>query len=65
MPYTLETLPKVIKELDSEAQKIWLNAFNDAYNSYKKNDQIATQVAWAALKKAGYYKNADGKWVKG
>ena len=74
MPYKkIEDLPPKIKDhLPAKAQKIFLEAFNHAWEQYKdpskrrkggSQEEVAHMVAWSAVKKS-YYKNEKGKWVK-
>lgn len=64
MPYILSNPPKRIKSLPAKAKKIWIAAFNSAYKQYDKNEKKANQVAWSAVKKAGYKKGSDGVWKR-
>ena len=75
MPYKkLSDLPeRVRKNLPKKAQKIYLEAYNNAWKQYKdpkkrrfkaSREVTAHRVAWAAVKKE-YAKDWDtGKWVK-
>jgi len=75
MPYkTIEDLPeRVQKNIPRGAQKIYLEAFNHAWDQYKdpkdRDDPTSTQeetahkIAWAAVKRT-YMKDQAGKWVK-
>jgi cation transport regulator len=74
MPYdNLNDLPKQVKDnLPKEAQKIYKEAFNNAYDEYSSGskrkgsssrEETAHKVAWNAVKKK-YHKNDDGDWVK-
>jgi len=73
MPYdTLDDLPKSVKNnLPKHAQKIYLEAFNRAWEDYKNpedrrgnasREEIAYRVAWTAVKKK--YEKKDDKWVR-
>ncbi|MBU1111779.1 MAG: ChaB family protein [archaeon] len=64
MPYkTVTDLPDSVKDnLPKHAQKIFLEAFNHAYEQYKGDEIIAFKVAWSAVKKK--YVKKDDKWVK-
>lgn len=64
MPYkTISQLPESVKEsLPSDAEKIFLEAFNASYE--ESGEEAAFQTAWAAVKNAGYSKNKAGKWIK-
>lgn len=67
MPYkTNNELPDAIKSaLPNDAQDIFRNAFNSAFDGVAEGDETrALQVAWAAVKNAGYNKIEDGKWEK-
>jgi cation transport regulator ChaB len=65
MPYkTNNELPESVKKaLPREAQDIWRNAFNSSHSD-KADERLAVQVAWAAVKKAGFVKQNDGSWAK-
>jgi cation transport regulator len=64
MPYSKNSqLPSKIKNvLPSGAQDIFRKVFNDAYRKYG-NDEIASRVAWAAVKKS-YKKGRTTSWIK-
>lgn len=64
MPYTLNDYPNRIKILPVNARKIWVKAFNSAYITYNGNEQKSNAIAWAAVEKAGYHKNASGEWKR-
>ena len=63
MPYaTNSDLPPGVKDhLPMHAQDIFRAAFNHAWAQYKKSEDTARRVAWAAVKKK-YHKPAD-RWV--
>ncbi len=61
MPYTKEKPPQNIKNLPSQAQDIWIAAFNDTYDKYDGDENLAYSVAWAAVRN-GYEQDSDGKW---
>jgi cation transport regulator len=71
MPYhsTSELADKIKNNLPEHAQKIYLEAFNHAWDEYKspKNrrsgsqEEVSHKVAWAAVKKK-YEKGSDDKW---
>ena len=63
MPYKITNPPERIKELPSQARKIWIAAFNSAYKQYDKNEETCNKVAWSAVKRV-YLKNESGKWIK-
>jgi cation transport regulator len=68
MPYkTNADLPDAIKNsLPGAAQGIWREAYNGAEkaNPGTENEEKRAQIAWGAVKNAGYQKGADGNWVK-
>lgn len=64
MPYTKDNPPDRIKGLPKHAQEIWISAYNSAIKQYDGDEEKANATAWAAVKKAGYKKNEEGKWVK-
>jgi cation transport regulator len=73
MPYdTVDELPENVKNvLPKQAQEIYKEAYNSAWDHYKdpedrrddqSQEEIAHKVAWSAVKEI-YQKN-DGKWQK-
>ncbi len=73
MPYKkTNELPESIKSnLPKEAQKIFKEAYNNAWKEYKdpkkrqgntSREGASRRVAWSAVKKK--YKKSKGKWVK-
>ena len=73
MPYkTINELPGNVRDvLPHHAQEIFKEAFNSAYDQYdtaqeRRGDDtretVSFKVAWSAVKKAGYEKQADGSW---
>ncbi|MGD8407548.1 MAG: ChaB family protein [Thiohalophilus sp.] len=67
MPYDrIDQLPDSVRNnLPKEAQQIYKEAFNNAWEEYSdRSDREATahKVAWAAVKKK--YEKSSGKWVK-
>jgi len=68
MPYKYpDNIPEGIKGLPAEAQKTWIDIYNNAYEQYKdraEREGLANATAWAGLKKAGWKKNKEGNWVK-
>ena len=57
-------LPKSVRDaLPSKAQTIFRKAFNSAIKQ-GLSEERAFKIAWSAVKKAGYYKDKDGKWKK-
>src|SRR5574343_304324 len=63
MPY--DKPPDKIKGLPKHAKEIWMAAFNSAWDEYEGDEAKANATAWAAVKKAGYYQDSQGKWHKG
>ncbi|MBK0034698.1 putative cation transport regulator ChaB [Erwinia sp. S43] len=74
MPYdSRQALPDAVKHvLPAHAQEIYKEAFNSAWEQYKKSDdrrgddsreEVAHKVAWAAVKHQ-YHKGDDDKWHK-
>ncbi len=72
MPYqSKKELPESVKHvLPAHAQEIYKEAFNSAFEEYKKpekrrddddREEVAHKVAWAAVKKK-YAKGQDEKW---
>ena len=60
--FWIKDLPESVRgALPKGAQKIYLEAFNNAFEHYKK-EETAFKVAWFAVKKV--YKKGDHKWVK-
>lgn len=66
MPYDKnDDLPEPVRKvLPAAAQDIYRGAHNGALREYKGDEQRAAQVAWAAVKKAGWHKNDAGEWVQ-
>jgi cation transport regulator len=74
MPYKkVVDLPESVKNhLPSHAQKVYMEAFNHAFEEYanpsnRRDDssleETSHKVAWSAVKNT-YHKNEKGKWVK-
>ncbi|MFI5020973.1 MAG: ChaB family protein [Alphaproteobacteria bacterium] len=67
MPYrTNADLPPALRaHLPAEAQLIYREAFNHAWQQYAaeggRREEIAHRVAWAAVKRQ--YVKSDGMWV--
>jgi cation transport regulator len=72
MPYSsISDLPSSVQNvLPKHGQDIYKEAFNSAYDEYKKPEDIkgdadreetAHRVAWSAVKQS-YKKGDDGKW---
>ncbi|GAH26629.1 unnamed protein product, partial [marine sediment metagenome] len=68
MPYRYPTnIPEGIKGLPAEAQKTWIDIYNNAWEQYKdrpEREGLANATAWAGLKKAGWKKDKEGNWIK-
>jgi len=68
MPYKYPSnIPEGIKSLPAEAQKTWIDIFNNAWEQYKdraEREGLANATAWAGLKKAGWRKDKEGNWIK-
>lgn len=66
MPYkTIAQLPKGVKDnLTKHAKRIYKEAYNSAWEQYDHDEERAHRVAWSAVKKAGYQKDAGGDWKK-
>jgi cation transport regulator len=62
MPYKKGEPPDRIKGLPKHAQDIWISAFDAAWGEYDHDEEKANKIAWAAVKKAGYYQDKDGVW---
>ena len=71
MPYdSEESLPENVKRnLPLHGQRIYKEAYNNAYDEYKDPDdrygdasreEVAHKVAWSAVKNV--YEKADGRW---
>lgn len=57
-------IPDRIKEqLSPPAQKVWLKAYKQAKDKFSADEKKAQEVAWRALKQAGYKKVGD-QYVK-
>lgn len=74
MPYSKTTeLPDQVKNaLPSDAQDIYKEAYNSAYEQYKDpedrrgdadREEVSHKVAWSAVKNK-YEKNDNGEWVE-
>lgn len=72
MPFkSTQDLPDTVRNvLPAHAQAIYKEAFNSAFDEYKKpserrdnetREEVAHKVAWAAVKH-NYQKGADDKW---
>ncbi len=74
MPYDkIDDLPKSVRDnLPKHAQEIFKEAFNNAWNEYKRpqdrkgnatREETSFKVAWAAVKQ-NYHKDKSGNWRK-
>ena len=66
MPYAAnEDLPDSVREaLPARAETIWREAFNSAAEQYGEGDEgRLTAVAWSAVRKSGYGKGPEGRWL--
>lgn len=67
MPYsTIADLPPAVRHLPPHAQRIFLAAFNNAWQTYaergrQEQDEIAFRVAWSAVKK--HYRKRGDAWI--
>jgi cation transport regulator len=64
MPYDKSNIPDRIKMLPTQAQDIWVEAFNSAYKEYPDDEERCNKIAWGAVSNADYKKDEEGKWVK-
>ncbi len=75
MPYdTTQDLPESVREhLPPHAQKIFLEAYNHAYQEYQNpskrrdnesQEEAAFRVAWAAVKNEYTKDDKSGQWVE-
>lgn len=63
MPYSSTgDLPPAVRKLPAHAQRVFKDVFNASYKEH--GEESAFKIAWSAVKRAGYGKNKDGKWVK-
>jgi cation transport regulator len=66
MPYAANAdLPDSVREaLPARAETIWREAFNSAAEQYGEGDEgRLTAVAWSAVRRAGYGRAPDGRWM--
>jgi cation transport regulator len=74
MPYKkISELPDGVKSnLPKDAQKIFKETFNNAWDHYKDDkkrkgdadrEEVAFKVAWSSVKEV-YKKNSKGDWIK-
>lgn len=73
MPYdSVKELPENVRDaLPKEAQEIYKEAFNSAWDQYadaedrrgdQSREETAHQIAWSAVKET--YEKEDGEWQK-
>lgn len=66
MPYSsIEQLPPHVRNhLPEDAQKIFVSAFNNAYDQLEAGeDEVqAFKIAWSAVKRK--YEKRNGRWVR-
>ncbi|HXF72317.1 MAG TPA: ChaB family protein, partial [Actinomycetota bacterium] len=64
MPYARNAdLPAAVRDaLPAEAQTVFRRALNAALETYGGDEERAFRVAWAAVRKAGWERGADGTW---
>ena len=64
MPYqNISDLPYSVRDnLPAHAQHIYLEAFNNALEEYKHDEERAHRVAWAAVKHKYEKDEKTGKW---
>jgi cation transport regulator len=65
VPYrSTRELPASVREhLPDHAQKIFLKAFNHAWDEYGHDESRAFRVAWGAVERE-YRKDERGAWVR-
>lgn len=64
MPYkSVKDAPPAVQKLPAHAGKVWISAFNSAIKN--NSESSAAAIAWSAVHKAGFGKDAKGKWGKG
>ncbi len=75
MPYkNISNLPESVqKNLPKHAQKIYLEAYNNAWEEYKESEnrragasreEVSHKVAWAAVKQKYEKDEKTGKWKR-
>lgn len=66
LPYgSPDELPPEIRDaLPPEARDIFIEAFNSAWETEGGDEEAAMRIAWEAVKRAGFRKNKEGRWVK-
>lgn len=63
MPYDPENPPERLRAMPEKAQRMWVHAFN-ACMEKRDDDGRCSQIAYGAVKNAGYYQTEDGAWHK-
>ena len=62
-PYkAIKDLPKTVKKLPKEGQKLWLSVFNKTFNKYEEEDK-ARKISWFIVKRK-FYKGENNVWIK-
>jgi len=64
MPYSsIDQLPPSVRNnLPEDAQRMFVAAFNNAYDELEGEDEVrAFKIAWGAVKRK--YEKKDGKWI--
>ena len=69
MPYSEKEIPEPAKDMPEHAQAVYRAAFNTAWERYadledSEREAKCHAVAHAAVKRAGYSQDADGKWQR-
>lgn len=67
MPFdTLQELPDKVKSKipSKKGKKIFMSAFNNAYDTTGGNESVSFATAWSALKQAGFAPDEDGEYHK-
>ena len=62
MPYTMDNMPESMKGAPNHAMEIFVAAFNTAFEK-SHVEGAAMAIAMAAVHKAGYEKDDQGRWV--
>lgn len=62
---TIDTLPQDVKDaLPSEAQRLYIAAYNSVLDN-SKSEETAARVAWQTIELNEHYtRDADGKWYR-
>ena len=57
-------LKKILKDVYSSCRYDWHDKHPKAELDNNENQEYCAKVAWSAVKKAGFHKNSEGKWIK-